>query len=618
MHALFEDDGSLKAGTIHSETDATAQIELSSGRRVKVKTNAVLLRFAAPAAEELLKQAEAHAESIDLELLWETLSDADLTFQTIAHEYFGAGATSVQQATALVQLLAHPMYFRKRGKGLFKRAPEAELKAALAGVERKKQEAAQLQIWADALIAGQLPEAFGTPPNATIDRLLYAPDKNASVTKALALASEGAKKNPVDILRACGAIASTHDFHFRRFLFHTFPKGIAFPELSAQPVADLPQAPVRAFSIDDAETTEIDDAFSVTYDVQGNTIIGIHIAAPALGISPDSPADMLARDRLSTVYMPGNKITMLPPAFVEQFTLAEGRTVPALSLYATINEAGDLLTTRTALERVPIAANLRLQHLDDTIVDPLATERKPWHDEMVALHRFAKARFVTRGKNEINRIDYNFYVDTDAVEPTNFEKARVRIEARERGSAIDLIVSELMIFANATWGQALADKGFAGMFRVQGAGKTKMSIHPGPHEGLGVKVYLWSTSPLRRYSDLINQRQLIALAQEAAPPYTKQSATLMGAVADFDATYNQYGDFQDQMETYWCCRWLLQEGATELNATVIRENLVRFGRLPMVRRLDDLPFSAPGTEVKVKVNDVNLFDATLSLSVVAP
>jgi exoribonuclease II len=618
MHALFEDDGALKAGTIQSETDATAQIELSSGRRIKVKTAAVLLRFAAPEPDALLKGAHDAATAIELELLWETLSDADLTFQTIAQEYFGAGATSTQQASMLVQLLANPMYFRKRGKGLFKRAPEAELKAALAGVERKKLEAAQLQVWADALIAGQLPEAFGPPPNATIDRLLYAPDKNAPVTKALALASESAKKSPLEILHTCGAVSSTHDYHFRRFLFHTFPKGIAFPELGASPVPTLPAAQIKAFSIDDAETTEIDDAFSVAHAADGNAIIGIHIAAPALGIAPDSPADVLARDRLSTVYMPGNKITMLPPAYVEQFTLAEGRSVPALSLYATINEAGEVLSTRTALEIVPIGANLRLQNLDDTIVDPLATTRKPWHDEMVTLHRFAKARFAVRGKNENNRLDYNFYVDVDPSAPTNFEKARVRIETRERGSAIDLIVSELMIFANATWGEALAEKGFAGMFRVQGAGKTKMSVHPGPHEGLGVKTYLWSTSPLRRYSDLINQRQIIALTQEAAPPYTKQNTTLLSAVADFDATYNQYGDFQDQMETYWCCRWLLQEGVTELNATLIRENLVRFDRLPMVRRLDDLPFGAPGTNVKVKVNSVNLLEATLSLSVIAP
>ncbi len=618
MHALFEDDGDLKAGAIHSETDATAQIETASGRRIKVKLPAVLLRFASPAPDELLAKATAQAGEIDLELLWETVPDVDLTFTQIAKEYFGAQASATEQASALVRLLQNPMYFRKRGKGLFKRAPEAELNAAIAGVERKKLEAMQLQGWADTLLAGQLPAEFGTPPNATIDRLLYAPDKSAAVTKALTLACEQGKTNPLSLLLTCGAIPSTHDYHFRRFLFHTFPKGTGFPAAETSPAPQLPTAAVRGFSIDDEATTEIDDAFSVGINAQGETVIGIHIAAPALGIAPGSPIDDIARDRLSTVYMPGNKITMLPDAVVRQFTLAEGKTVPALSLYATLDSDHGVIRTETKLEAVPIVANLRLQQLTDAIVDPMATTRAPWQEEMIALHKFAKARFTVRGKNEINRIDYNFEVMPDAAAPHDMERAKVAILPRARGSAIDLIVSELMIFANASWGKQLADAGAAGMFRIQGAGKTRMAVHPGPHEGLGVPYYLWSTSPIRRYSDLLNQRQLIALANGEALPYTKQNTTLLAAVADFDATYNQYGDFQRQMEDYWCCRWIAQEGITELNATVIRENLVRFERIPLVRRIDELPFSAPGVTVRARINSVNFWEATFSVGIVAP
>ncbi len=612
MYALFEDDGALKAGTIQSETDATAQIEVGTGRRIKVKLTAIVLRFSAPAPDGLLAQATAAASEIDLALLWETLPDTDLSFVEIAKEYFGAAASVSEQTSTLVRLLDHPMYFRKRGKGLFKRAPESELKAALAGVERKRAEAEKIEQTAVALAAGQLPEGFGTPPNATIDQLLYAPDKNALVTKALTRASELTQTSPESILARAGAIPSTHDFHFRRFLFHTFPKGISFPEIPSAQIADLPTAPVRAFSIDDAETTEIDDAFSVSTDAQGRTVVGIHIAAPALGMLPDSPADLLARERLSTVYMPGNKITMLPATLVSQFTLAEGKTVPALSLYATLDAEHAVLSVETKLEAVPIGANLRLQNLDDSIVDALATTRAPWQDEMIALHRFARALFTSRGKNEINRVDYNFYVDPHADAPQDLDRARVRILPRARGSAIDLIVSELMIFCNARWGQWLADNAAAGMFRVQGAGKTRMSVHPGPHEGLGVACYLWATSPLRRYSDLMNQRQLIALTTASPPPYTKKDATLLAAVADFDVTYNQYGDFQDQMENYWCCRWLVQENVQSLTGVVIRENLVRLDQMPLVRRFDGLAFSAPGTAVSIVVQSVDLMTASFS------
>ncbi len=94
--------------------------------------------------------------------------------------------------------------------------------------------------------------------------------------------------------------------------------------------ADLPLAGVQAFSIDDSETTEIDDAFSLqTVDGPGGVLtrIGIHIAAPATAILRGDALDAVARNRMSTVYAPGLKYTMLPTAWIDAFTLAEGATV---------------------------------------------------------------------------------------------------------------------------------------------------------------------------------------------------------------------------------------------------------------------------------------------------
>jgi exoribonuclease II len=97
----------------------------------------------------------------------------------------------------------------------------------------------------------------------------------------------------------------------------SFPRARPFPALEAPGLpSDLPRADVRAFSIDDAHTTEIDDALSVVKLPGIGSRIGIHIAAPGLAIEHGSPLDGVARARLSTVYMPGNKITMLPDAVV--------------------------------------------------------------------------------------------------------------------------------------------------------------------------------------------------------------------------------------------------------------------------------------------------------------
>jgi hypothetical protein len=109
-------------------------------------------------------------------------------------------------------------------------------------------------------------------------------------------------------------------------LFDHVPRGTGFPALQAPPITDeLPLATVRAFSVDDSATTEIDDALSIQGLGTGTVTLGIHIAAPGLAIAPDSAIDQVARHRLSTVYMPGHKVTMLPDEVVQTYTLQEGR-----------------------------------------------------------------------------------------------------------------------------------------------------------------------------------------------------------------------------------------------------------------------------------------------------
>src|SRR5690606_15355605 len=139
-----------------------------------------------------------------------------------------------------------------------------------------------------------------------------------------------------------------------------------------------------------------------------------------------------------------------------------------------------------------------------------------------------------------------------------------------RGSPIDKVVSELMIFANAEWGKQLAQANIAAIYRSQGNGKVKMSTSPAPHQGLGVSQYTWISSPLRRYIDMINQRQLIAMIRNDSPPYIRESDDLLIAMRDFELVHGIYGDFQRAMEQYWCLRWILQENIQTIHAQVIR------------------------------------------------
>ena len=284
MYALFDDAGKFLAGRVMSEADSSMQIELDSGKRVKVKNANVLLRFDKPQPADLIAAAQAKAGEIDLDLAWEFAPEGEFGFADLARDYFSASAGPELQAAALFRLFDAPHYFRRAGKGQFKKAPEETIKAALLAIERKKQLAAQIEAWAAELVAGQCP----APVREQLYRILFKPDKNAPEYKAVVEAARRSQRAPLDLLKDAGAISSPYQFHWRRFLFETFPKGHGFPALDAPPIADpLPLAAVQAFSIDDSQTTEIDDALSVTGLGSGSVVLGIHIAAPGLAITPD-------------------------------------------------------------------------------------------------------------------------------------------------------------------------------------------------------------------------------------------------------------------------------------------------------------------------------------------
>jgi exoribonuclease II len=606
MNVLFEDDGQLKAGTLLADNDASLQVEAVSGKRQKIKASHVLLRFATPSPAETMAKAQQMVADIDPDFLWEVSADGEFGFDELAREYYGGTPAPAESAAVALALARAPMYFYRKGRGRYRKAPPDALQAALASMARKEREARDIADWSAELRARRLP----LPLAAKLDMLLYRPDKQAPEWKALDAACAAERIGPLALLRACGAIPSSHDYHFNRFIAETFPGGTDFPAWGALPeVPELPLAPVRAFSIDDASTTEIDDAFSIR-EMGGDRLeIGIHIAAPALVVARGTALDAIARRRLSTVYMPGRKLTMLPPAVVEAFTLREHAAPPALSLYVETRADGTPVAERTALERVPIVANLRLGALDERFAEAPGPGEPPWTTELRALWRLAQHVAAQRGKADVPRIDFSFDVDWDGVGAG--ERGRVTIAPRPRGSPLDKLVSELMIHVNHTWGRRIADAGFAGLYRVQSGGKVKMSTRPGEHQGLGVSHYLWASSPLRRYSDLVNQRQLLAIVGGTQPPYDGNDAELYAALADFEATYSQYADLQERMERYWCLRWLVQESVAECTAAVVRETLVRFETLPLFVRLPDMPALAPETRIRVAIGRIDLLETTL-------
>jgi len=253
--------------------------------------------------------------------------------------------------------------------------------------------------------------------------------------------------------------------------------------------------------------------------------------------------------------------------------------------------------------------------------DPAPSSQPNWGSELRWLNRLAKhlkaQREVVRGKPEnFNRPDYTFKLDKPG-SPDDFPAGDeiVRIGVRPRGSALDLIVAEAMIVANSTWGQWLGQMGVPGIYRSQASlapgNKVRMGTKVAPHAGIGVPAYAWSTSPLRRYADLVNQWQLIACVNNGptaalVAPFKPKDAQLFAIISGFEANYSAYNQFQNAMERYWTLQYVLQNQVTEVTATLIKDDLVRADELPLVLNVVGASGLPRGAHVRVTLSAPDL------------
>lgn len=602
MNIFYEESGQFKVAAVVQKNDATYQVDTQHGKRTKVKANNVFTEFNGDMAA-FLEKAQADAAEIDTDLLWEVCGEDEFSAEAIAEEYFGHAPSQSELAATLIALYAAPMYFYKKAKGVFKAAPEETLKQALAAIERKKQQDAQIDAWAAALQAGEMPSEIA----ADLKTILHAPDKQALTYKAFIKAADALKLQPYDLAKQTGAVTSLPQYLLDAFEMKHYPQGAVLAEMEVAPPPELPQADVAAFSIDDESTTEVDDALSLTDLGNGLKRVGIHIAAPSLAIEPGSAIEKTVMNRLSTAYFPDGKITMLPENWIAAFSLDEGAYRPAVSIYFDVDAEFNLVGEPVnKIEAVNIAENLRIQTIEphfnaEAGLDDAGEAMFNHHQDLIWFHQFAVARQKARGKYEENRApqyDYSVEVASDGI---------VSVTRRERGSPIDTLVSEMMILANSTWAQMLDENDLPGLFRVQPSGKVRMSTQSEPHIGMGVQHYGWFTSPLRRAADYINQKQLISLIDDnAAPLFQKNDADLFAALRDFDTAYSAYADFQRQMEAYWSLVYLEQQGTKELTATVLKEDLVRIEGLPLVTRAVGIPFDTlPKSQVLLNITGLD-------------
>lgn len=664
MHFIYEEGGEIKGATAIGAFVAGADHHAAQtmfGKRIKLKSKDIWHQWATHDLDKTMHNAALIAAEIDMDFLWECAPTNEFTFATVADDYFGQKLVTEHMVAVAMALQNAPIYFRRKGRGQFLRAPEEQLKAALIAVERKRQEVQLQKEWEEDMLQGLLPQVIA----ANAQQLLWSPDKNSHLYKAVVAVSQEQGISTAQLLLQLGAIRSSLQIHQGKFLKDFFPQGthfsedVVFPLENWEKVAQqLPLASVRAFSIDDATTTEIDDAFSVVALPAGQFQIGIHIAVPALAIQPGDTFDQIAQKRMSTVYFPGGKITMLPAAVIEIFSLQAHQARPAISLYVTVNQDGSLdplIAPKTVLEKVFIARNLRLGEIEHLVtessIDDVTRDDIDFRPELAVLWCAAKQLHAHRqrvrvehgqreeklGPPEPNALprDFHFEIqmaDAQRVDPQTIllpnsddQAWHAVVSARQRGSVIDAIVAEWMIFSNQTWGSILAEHELPAIYRAQqgwGAQRTRMQTTPCRHEGLGVENYAWCTSPLRRYADLVNQWQLIAYVQQGvmaklAAPFAPKDTKMMALCAEFENTYAAYNTYQQIVEKYWCLRLLQARGLPcKEFGRVQKEGLVRIESLPLRLPVPEAQTAPRGARVEIEIFALDLLLLTASVRLV--
>ncbi len=231
MNVFFEEDGSFKVASIMTEAQGSMQIESASGKRSKVKTSNVLMRFETPLSG-FMEAANNEAETLDLDFLWECCGEDEFGSVEFATEYYGRKPTPTETAAVAIKLHSAPVYFNRKGKGRYKAAPAEILKAALAGLEKKRLIAEKMAAFVEDLKSHKMPEELMQKR----DMLLYEPDKNSFEYKTLDAAASATHLSHLKLMHVCGAIPSVHDYHLGAFLREYFAKGTDF---TAEQVAEI-------------------------------------------------------------------------------------------------------------------------------------------------------------------------------------------------------------------------------------------------------------------------------------------------------------------------------------------------------------------------------------------
>lgn len=560
---------------------------------------------------------------VELEILWEFAREDDdpRPARDLADLMF-ADDSPPTVAGLRRALSENQTYFKHRRDGLY----EARSDGQVATLKRQRQAEQERQNQRQRIV-DTIAKTLTLEPEARQDHIAEAMGNDDALRDGIYLIQDFAahgqdytrRDDAVDLLDDIIAAIDTHlDGHMDQKAFdlmrhlrlweehqnmalHRYRIGESFDdavEAAAAEVADAPWEPEdwredmthwRAVSIDSAGTRDIDDALSCQPTIDGGWKLAIHIADPSAFVEAGSVLDNEARRRGTSVYLPGRTIPMFPRQLSEdKMSLVAGVARPAMTSLITFDDQLNVVDTQLVASVIEVDERLTYDDVDKLLAGDHSGPTAELLRNLAFLADQCRLNREQAGATSFNLPDLKVLVDRDGDTP------QVEVQAVDTDTPSRDLVSELMILNNDQVGQFCARHDIPVIYRVQeppeqdleddeilaipeGPARTFAQIrrmnpgtittHASLHFGLGLHTYAQASSPIRRYADLICQRQVKAFLRDQPLPY--DNSDVLEILGDVDRAAGHAYDAERDTQRYWLTYYLSQLGDQPLRAVIV-------------------------------------------------
>jgi len=630
----------VRGGNMRASTEEGRAFTVPSDRMLY--TTGIFAEEGSTSLRSFRRSVEELAEEIDLEEIWRAFEgdEGALTFQDIAELYWEEGLDPSRYTAMLFHLNGECPYFERKAERYVPTTQEA-LSAWRDQRERRRERREEEERFVEWLRSDRTDwDALSERARRWIDRMrtyVLREEEDSEVRRILDRLRDGASGDPIrytfNLLVHKGIWEPDEYLDLMR---HNVP--VEFPENARQEAEEIrldallkderfrDLTHLHVFSIDDEATEDIDDALSLEIRPEGYRV-GIHITAVGASIPKDSRLDSVAAERISTLYLPERKIRMLPARISEELhSLVPDE--PRLALSFLIDFDPSLTIQGTEIAPSIIVNRNKLSY---SLVDQiLGAPEHPLHETMVDLSRISMAhreRRLAAGAVEITRLELRIRVDASG---------EITVERQERETEAGRVVEEMMILANSRAAQFCSDRNLPAIYRAQPPADLSgideiadetvrryrllgrltpmgLSVDPQPHALLGIDLYCQATSPLRRYTDLVIQRQILHDLAHREPLYSQEEISSMIGWAQ--ERLKELGRLETRRKRYWLYKYLSRFRGEVFTGTVLettaRGALVEIEEYSLRTLIRSGTSLTPGEAIRARLERVDPWDNTI-------